>query len=489
MKAALERLKNVRVLAVGDLMLDRYQWGDAERISPEAPVPVVKIRSEETRLGGAANVVHNLVSLGCGAGLCGVAGSDPAGSEFIERLQALGADASGVLSDPSRPTTVKMRVMAHNQQLIRCDWENAAPLSPDMEAQATAWLEQHLPTYDGVIISDYGKGFLTPAVLKALLEACAKAGKVAVVDPKGSEYGRYRGATCLTPNVGEAAAAVSSSAVSSPATGRSLDSGETVLEAARELREALQTEHFCITLGAQGVLALAASGEHRQLPARAREVYDVTGAGDTFISVLGALLIAGVEYFEAVDLANLAAGIVVGKVGTATVTPTEMLGFAASGRKLYTREEIGPLTESLRGQGRRVVFTNGCFDLLHAGHIQYLEASRAQGDALVVGINSDPSVRRLKGEGRPLIGEEDRAHLLAALSCVDYVVIFDEDTPEALIRAVQPAVLTKGADYTVETVVGHDLVTQWGGEVVLIPLKENRSTSGLIDRIRAGGEG
>jgi D-beta-D-heptose 7-phosphate kinase/D-beta-D-heptose 1-phosphate adenosyltransferase len=261
---------------------------------------------------------------------------------------------------------------------------------------------------------------------------------------------------------------------------------EKALQAARELRDALQTEHFCITLGAKGVLALAASGEHRQFPARAREVYDVTGAGDTFISVLGALLIAGVDFFEAVDMANLGAGIVVGKVGTATVTPSEMLGFAAGERKLFTLEEIGPLAESLRGQGRRVVFTNGCFDLLHAGHIQYLEASRAQGDALVVGINSDASVKRLKGEGRPLIGEEDRAHLLAALSCVDYVVVFEEDTPESLLRAVRPAVLTKGADYTVETVVGHDLVPQWGGEVVLIPLKENRSTSGLIDRIRAG---
>ncbi len=485
-------------------MLDRYQWGDAERISPEAPVPVVKIRNEETRLGGAANVVHNLVSLGCQAGLCGVAGSDSAGSEVIERLQALGADAGGVLTDPSRPTTVKMRVMAHNQQLIRCDWENAAPLDADMEVKTIAWLERHLPAYDGVIVSDYGKGFLTSAVLKTLLEACSKLGKVAVVDPKGSEYGRYRGATCLTPNESEAASVIASlsapvsateasteastgaSTEASTGAGSSLDTVEKALQAARELRDALQTEHFCITLGAKGVLALAASGEHRQFPARAREVYDVTGAGDTFISVLGALLIAGVDFFEAVDMANLGAGIVVGKVGTATVTPSEMLGFAAGGRKLFTLEEIGPLAESLRGQGRRVVFTNGCFDLLHAGHIQYLEASRAQGDALVVGINSDASVKRLKGEGRPLIGEEDRAHLLAALSCVDYVVVFEEDTPESLLRAVRPAVLTKGADYTVETVVGHDLVPQWGGEVVLIPLKENRSTSGLIDRIRAG---
>jgi D-beta-D-heptose 7-phosphate kinase/D-beta-D-heptose 1-phosphate adenosyltransferase len=297
-----------------------------------------------------------------------------------------------------------------------------------------------------------------------------------MVDPKGRDYAPYAGATCLTPNEHEAAAV----------TGRPIADEEGALAAARDLLAALRTDYLCVTRGANGVLALSGAGEHRFLPARAREVYDVTGAGDTFISLLGALLIGGSPYFEAVELANLAAGIVVGKVGTATVTVSELLGFSGGVRKRYGPGEIGELAAALRAKGRRVVFTNGCFDLLHAGHIQYLQASRALGDALIVGLNSDASVRRLKGPNRPVIGEEDRAHLLAALACVDGVVIFEEDTPLELIRAIRPAVLTKGSDYTVETVVGHDLLAGWGGAVALIPLKDDRSTSGLIDRIVAG---
>jgi D-beta-D-heptose 7-phosphate kinase/D-beta-D-heptose 1-phosphate adenosyltransferase len=475
-KEALNLLPQVRVLVVGDLMVDRYQWGEAERISPEAPVPVVRIRREETRLGGAANVVHNLVALGCRVGVCGVVGDDAPGRELVRDLAALGAHAEGVLRDAARPTTVKVRVMAHNQQLLRCDWESAEALDPAVQARAGDWLDGALADYDGVILSDYGKGLLTPALAQRVIGACRAAGKPVVVDPKGRDYARYRGATCLTPNELEA----------STVTGLTIRDEDGALAAARRLREDLETDALCITRGANGVLGLTAAGEHRFLPARAREVYDVTGAGDTFISLLGALLFAGRPFFECVELANLAAGIVVGKVGTATVTASELLDFAGGVRKLYGIGEIGAVTGRLRAAGKRVVFTNGCFDLLHAGHIQYLQASRAQGDVLVVGLNADASVRRLKGPTRPVIGEEDRAHLLGALACVDYVVIFEQDTPLELIRAVRPHVLTKGADYTVETVVGHELVAEWGGEVTLIPLQEGRSTSGLIDKIVAG---
>ena len=476
MREALERLPQVRALVLGDLMLDRYQWGDAERISPEAPVPVVRIRREETRLGGAANVVHNLAALGCRVGVCGLVGDDEAGRTLSAELAALGVDVAGLQRQAGRPTTVKVRVMAHNQQLLRCDWESAEPIAADVQERLGAWLEGAVAGYDGVILSDYGKGLLTPALTQRVILACRAAGKPVVVDPKGRDYGRYRGATCLTPNELEAATV----------TGLPVHDEPTALAAARRLLAELGSDFVCITRGAHGVLGLTARGEQRALPARAREVYDVTGAGDTFVSLLGALLFAGRPFFECLELANLAAGVVVGKLGTATVTVAELLDFAGGVRKVYGPGEIAAVAERWRRAGKRVVFTNGCFDLLHAGHIQYLQASRARGDALIVGINADASVRRLKGPSRPVIGEEDRAHLMAALACVDAVVIFDEDTPLELIRAVRPDVLTKGADYTVDTVVGHDLVAGWGGEVALIPLQEGRSTSGLIDKIVAG---
>ncbi|MEE8436482.1 MAG: D-glycero-beta-D-manno-heptose-7-phosphate kinase [bacterium] len=478
MKDTLNRLSQLRILVMGDLMLDHYQWGDAERISPEAPVPVVKVRGEESRLGGAANVVHNLAALGCRVGVCGLVGSDESGGRLREMLETLGAAINGVLVDDSRPTTVKMRVMAQNQQLLRCDWESTAPVDSALLERISAFLSLSLREYDGVILSDYGKGLFTDAVASHLIAACHDAGIMVVVDPKGREFSRYHGAACLTPNSAEAAAAAEVP----------IETGENALAAAERLSAQLGTERICVTRGAEGVLAYSRTEGHRFLPAKAREVYDVTGAGDTFISVLGALIIGGTPFFESAELANLAAAIVVGKVGTATATIPEMLNFMGEARKVFAPEEIGPLARSLREQGLRVAFTNGCFDLLHAGHIQYLRDSRERGDVLIVGLNSDASVRRLKGEGRPVIGEEDRAHLLTALAFVDYVVIFEEDTPLEMIRAIQPHVLTKGEDYTVEAVVGHDLVGQWGGEVALIPLKENRSTSAIIDKIVAERE-
>jgi len=498
LKETLNALAGAKVLVVGDLMLDRYHWGQTRRISPEAPVPVVKIRREETRLGGAANVANNLAALGCKAALCGLVGADAAAGEIKTALERMGLDASGLVADPTRPTSVKVRVMAQNQQLLRLDWEEDRPASSQAREGLLAALERLLPEYDGVIVSDYGKGVVTPEVLARLVAS----GKPVVVDPKGSDYSRYRGVTCLTPNEQEAAAATGIVLDGSPVADASEKEGatvgrgpalrsdpgqeEAVLNAARMLLKVVESKFVCITRGPRGVLGLSAGGEASVLPARAREVFDVTGAGDTFISVLGALLIAGREFGESLEAANAAAGLVVGKLGTATVTPAELLDLSGGSRKVYGLDEIGPLAARLREAGRRIVFTNGCFDLLHAGHIQYLQASRERGDLLVVGLNSDESVKRLKGPSRPVIGEEDRAHLLAALACVDYVVIFEEDTPLRLIGQVRPHVLTKGADYTVEGVVGHEMVGEWGGVVELIELKENRSTSGLIEKIVTG---
>ncbi|MBI3994012.1 MAG: D-glycero-beta-D-manno-heptose-7-phosphate kinase [Candidatus Lambdaproteobacteria bacterium] len=469
----------MRVLVAGDLMLDHFVWGRVDRISPEAPVPVVKLEREEDRLGGAANVVGNLAALGCAVSICGVVGADESGRVLRRLLEERHIDTGGIVVDEARPTTEKRRVMAQHQQMLRCDRERTDPIAGEPAARVLAHLERALGDFDGLVLSDYEKGLLTPALLSRLIGLCRDAGKAVIIDPKGQDYAKYRGATAITPNQHEAATAARSAIVSE----------EDALRVAGSLLKALRLDGICITLGARGVLGMTADGQQRHFAASARDVFDVTGAGDTFLSAFGALVIGGQPFFTAVELANLAAGLAVGKLGTSVVSAPELLRAAQGAGAVYTREELAVLAAQLRAQGKRIVFTNGCFDLLHAGHIQYLQASRAQGDVLIVGINSDASVRRLKGPSRPVIGELDRAHLLAALSCVDYVVPFDEDTPEALIRAIRPDVLTKGADYTVETVVGHELVGAWGGRVHLVPLRENASTSGLIEKIVAGRKG
>ncbi len=491
MNAALDRLPKTRVLVIGDLMLDRYLWGEVDRISPEAPVPVVRYVREETRAGGAANVANNLAALGCKVGVLGVVGKDAPAERLRAMLEEIGVDAAALVPDPERPTTEKFRIMAGQQQMLRVDREESRDVSAAVAERLLRTLEKRGGKYDGIIVSDYGKGLLSPAVMAGIVAFARKAGLPVVVDPKGSDYGKYRGVTCITPNEAEAAAATRLPA----------GADNEALAAARALRQQLDLPTVCITRGAKGVLALqgtALQGEqHRFLPARAREVYDVTGAGDTFISAFAALSFAQVPFFEAVEAGNVAAGLAVGKLGTSVVTRQELAAAleerGAPARKIFgpgaaDRRALGELADQLRAQGKRVVFTNGCFDLLHAGHIQYLQDSRALGDLLIVGLNSDGSVRKLKGPARPVIGQEDRAHLLGALEAVDYVAIFEEDTPVDLIRAVKPAILTKGADYTVDTVVGNDLVRQWGGEVRLIPLKENRSTSNLIDKIVASAK-
>jgi D-beta-D-heptose 7-phosphate kinase/D-beta-D-heptose 1-phosphate adenosyltransferase len=360
--------------------------------------------------------------------------------------------------------------------MLRADWEQTRAITSDTENRILSFAERALADHDGLIVSDYAKGLVTESLMRGLVALAKKAGKPVVADPKGSDYGKYRGATCLTPNQHEAITAARAEAAQA-------EGEPELLAIGQKLLAELELAQLCITRGAHGVLALTSGGEHRFIPAQAREVFDVTGAGDTFLSVFGALTLAGVPYFDAVAPANVAAGVAVGKLGTATVTVSEILNHPLHLPRLYTLHDIAPVAEAQR---KRIVFTNGCFDLLHAGHIQYLRQSRALGDVLIVGINSDESVRRLKGPSRPLIGEEDRAHVLSALSFVDYVVVFEEDTPMELIRAIRPGVLSKGADYTVDTVVGHELVQSWGGQVKLIPLVENRSTTGIIDKIKTG---
>lgn len=471
----LRRLRGTRLLVVGDLMADHYLWGDVDRVSREAPVPVVCIHTENTRLGGAANVAQNLRALGARVHLCGIVGADRMGDLLRQRFASAGILGQSVIVDPKRSTTRKQRVIAHNQQLLRCDWD-----PPTRSAKTAQALREMLETslrkepVDAIIVSDYGKGVVGAQEMRLLRRICADGGPLLLVDPQGTSYRHYREAFCLTPNSQEAAAA---SKLPTNTTAQTL-------RTAQHLLSDLRTQAICITRGAQGVLALHAQLGHCVIPTRAREVYDVTGAGDTFISMLSAALAAKLSFFRAVALANRAAGIVVGHLGAVSVRPTELIGETPrTAPILHGAEAIASFSERFHREGKRIVFTNGCFDMLHEGHRHCLESSRAEGDVLIVGMNSDSSVRRLKGSQRPLIPEQERALLLSALAYVDCVVIFGEDTPHALLRAIRPHVLTKGADYAGGEIAGAELLSEWKGTLKLIPLRKGYSTTGLVARM------
>jgi D-beta-D-heptose 7-phosphate kinase/D-beta-D-heptose 1-phosphate adenosyltransferase len=473
------KAQDIRVLVIGDLMLDEYLWGKAERISPEAPVQVVDVVREELRLGGAGNVANNLVALGCGVTVLSVIGADENGTILRHAFSGKGVDVAGVFEDPMRRTSKKTRVVAAHQQIVRIDRESREPLRHDFEMKITDFLAEQGGEYQVILVSDYLKGVLTEGILTAIIETGRRLGIPVVIDPKGSDYRKYRGATILTPNRKE----------TEIASGIRIDGEENLLKAAEQLLREEALEALLITRSEEGMSLFEASGRTVHIPTVAREVYDVTGAGDTVLAVMGLVLACGGGFEEAARLANLAAGVAVGKLGTSTVTPAEIvdeagLGHRDSDTKIKNRDVLAAIITEEKRRGKRVVFTNGCFDLLHVGHVKYLQKARSFGDLLVLGLNSDASVRRLKGEKRPLIGEEERAHLLAALDCVDYVVIFDEDTPLQLIEAVRPLVLVKGGDYTPEGVVGKDVVESYGGRVELVEFVDGKSTTNIIEKIR-----
>ena len=474
------RVAEVKALVIGDLMLDEYLWGRAERISPEAPVQVVDVVREDLRLGGAGNVVNNLVALGCRVTVCSVIGGDDNGTVLQHVFTGKGVDVSGVFEDPRRMTSKKTRVLASHQQIVRIDREIKEPVSGEYEARITEFLRTRGKEFDVILVSDYQKGVLTDNVLATIAAIGHDLGIPVVVDPKGRDFTKYRGVSILTPNRKEA----------ETATGVAINDDEGLRLAAATLLGQADLAALLVTRSEQGMSLFLADGTHVHIPTVAREVFDVTGAGDTVLAVLGAVVACGVGFAEAARLANVAAGIAVGKVGTSTVSPAEIIGevgrsHADSDVKIKNLDVLARLVETEKGRGRRIVFTNGCFDLLHAGHVKYLQKARALGDLLVLGLNSDASVRRLKGENRPLIGEEERAHLLAALSCIDYVVIFDEDTPLQLIETLKPHILVKGGDYTPEGVVGKDIVESYGGRVELVQFVDGKSTTGIIEKILA----
>jgi len=480
---ALPDFRNCRIMVLGDVMLDRYLMGEVKRISPEAPVPVLRVKERYEALGGAGNVCNNLVNLGCTTVLLGITGEDLDGKALKELCGQKGID-NHLLIDQLRPTITKTRIMAREQQLLRLDEEESNCLSDLIRSELLTRFAEHLPACQAVILSDYGKGiFQTPDFCQMVISLANKRGVPVLVDPKGKQWERYRFATCITPNASELEQVAESAIQNEPQLSKE----------AERIRGIYEVRWLLVTRGSKGMCLLGPQKEPLIIPTIAREVYDVSGAGDTVIATLAACVACGLSFPEAARVANIAAGIVVGKLGTQPVTAAELqnaLVLAESGNGLHGAGKISSADSAQmqvlawRSNGGKIVFTNGCFDLLHPGHIHLLHQARALGDRLIVGLNTDSSVRRLKGPGRPILSENDRAILLAALSCVDLVVRFDEDTPLALIETLRPDVLVKGNDYRIDQVVGRESVEAYGGRIELVSVLTGHSTTNISNKIR-----
>ncbi len=477
----LSAITESRVLCVGDVMLDRFISGDVARISPEAPVPVLRIAQETEMLGGVGNVVRNLAGLGCSATLVATVGDDGAGRIVAENLADLGDINPDLIVDDSRPTAIKTRYLAGNQQMLRADKEVTGTLAPGTAEGLVAATMSGLNDCGALVLSDYGKGVLGGDRAQDLITAAKDAGKRVIVDPKGDDYSIYAGADLITPNRKEL----------SEASGLVVNSVGAAVEAASNLLKRFDFGAVLVTLSQEGMV-LVTPETSLHVEAEAREVFDVSGAGDTVVATLAGALAAGAELPDAVKLANAAAGIVVGKVGTAAVYAAELVSalhheeISRAEAKVLTLPEAKDRVEVWRRQGLKVGFTNGCFDLLHPGHVSLLDQSKATCDRLVVGLNSDASTARLKGPERPVQSEAGRATVLASLASVDLVVVFGDDTPLELIKALRPDVLVKGADYAKKDVVGAPEVESWGGRVHLADLQDGHSTTATIERLTGG---
>ena len=502
------------ILVIGDLILDHYIWGQCERISPEAPVQVIEVAKETLNLGGACNVANNLVALECEVFICGMVGKDEAGTKLKETLESLHIHTQGIYYNLNRPTTQKSRIIAAHQQVIRVDREDKSPISQEGEEFilnfAKTLIESH--KIDCIILSDYQKGVLSENLTQNLIKIAKDSKLKILIDPKGKDYSKYKGATLLTPNKKEA----------KEATGIQIVDDSTLLLALQNLKKSCNLEYSLITLSEDGIGIL--DDKLHKLPTIAKEVFDVTGAGDTVIAALAFMLAQNEDILSSIQFANAAAAVVVGKIGSAVATKQEIFAYLQDNHLLDTlsleffklfkenpntqflphlqrisqkQKPIAPSSKlinqnafssfleflgTLKQQDFKIVFTNGCFDILHFGHISYLNQARALGDLLIVGLNSDNSIKRLKGKDRPINSQEDRAALLCALECVDFVIIFDEDTPLELIKAIQPHFLAKGADYQGKEVVG----SEFAKKLCLIDFVEGKSTTNTIQKIKKG---
>lgn len=464
-------------LVIGDVMLDRYLIGEVSRISPEAPVPVVLLKSQNERAGGAANVAANLAELGIKTHLIGCIGQDNEGRTLIGAMQTLGVETNGVLESGTRPTIAKTRILGGHQQMMRLDQEqthdfNAQELSSLKEAWQQALTKQ--PAI--VVLSDYAKGVVHTDFCQQIIKDCQKANIPVLVDPKGKDYTKYTGATALTPNKKEAAEACVTQT-----------DDPTLIQKAQTLKDKINVDFFALTRGEEGISLL--DDARHDLAATAKQVYDVSGAGDTVISTLAAGMMHGLTPLDSLHLANTAAAVVVGKVGTVPINQHALIEALTDNQTQVQAHKICDLPALLnkvaqwRKSDEKIVFTNGCFDLLHAGHVTYLEAAKQRGDRLILGLNTDRSVSALKGPERPVVHEKDRARVLAALESVDAVILFDEDTPLGLINQIKPTIIAKGSDYTADQVVGGKEVESWGGEIALIDLVAGRSTTNIIKKM------
>ena len=466
--------KSPKLLVIGDLMIDHYLWGSCERISPEAPVQVINVDNESTVLGGSGNVINNLKALGAQVDVISVIGGCEISDELKILLNDINVNSKYLITQKDRITSKKSRIIASQQQVVRYDRESTDEINTESQTTILNIFKKIIVNYDAVLLSDYGKGVLTAYLTQSLITIANNNNKKVLIDPKGLDYSKYKGAYLLTPNKKEA----------SEATQINVHDDATLTQAITQLKTQCDLDVSLITLSEQGVAIF--DDELRTHPTVAREVFDVTGAGDTVLASLGFALSCGLDIDNAVEFANLAAGVVVGKIGSATATLNEIIEYESSLNKstsdehIKTLDEIIALSTELKSRDKKIVFTNGCFDLLHAGHVRYLETAKSFGDVLILGLNSDRSVTALKGEGRPINTQLDRAYILAALEAVDYVVIFDEDTPYDLIKAIKPHVLVKGGDYEGQDVVGQDIAD----ELKLVQFVDGKSTTKTIEKIQ-----
>jgi D-beta-D-heptose 7-phosphate kinase/D-beta-D-heptose 1-phosphate adenosyltransferase len=468
------QIQEPKILVVGDLMIDHYLWGNCERISPEAPVQIVSIEKETSVLGGAGNVIRNLCTLGASVDVISVLGEDDNAKELQGLLEALCVSSEYMIVQKERITSKKSRILASGQQVLRYDKETKEEISFLQERQIISSFQRIVNNYDIIILSDYNKGLLTHTLTQALIKSANKHQVKIIIDPKGNDFSKYKGAYLLTPNKKEAILA----------TGIDIKDTQSLYDAIEKIKISCALSLSLITLSEEGI---AIYDEHlRTHPTVTREVFDVTGAGDTVIASLGFAIASGYEIDDAVKFANLCAGIVVGKVGSATVSLDEVIAYESSlhqsnsSSHIKSLEEITRLSQVLKKEKKKIVFTNGCFDILHIGHVKYLEEAKSYGDILIIGLNSDESVKRLKGESRPINTQDDRAYLLASLEAVDFVVCFEQDTPYSLIKAIQPHILVKGGDYEGKEVVGQEIAD----ELRLVAFVEGKSTTKIIERIQ-----
>ncbi len=479
MNIDISKFTDCKILVAGDLMIDEYLWGDVDRISPEAPVQIVTVSNEDFTLGGSGNVVNNLADLGANVYAAGVIGTGINAELILEILKKLGVDTTGVMQTSERPTIKKTRIIAANQHVLRIDRETRQPIPAQLTKALFERAEKLIPSVDIILISDYGKGVVTHSLVDGFVNLARKHNKLILADPKGLDFSKYAGVSIITPNKKEAGLAA----------GIEITDDSTLEKAGRILQEKAGIDNILITCGKNGMALFEKNKKMYHVSAKARQVYDVSGAGDTVLAVLGLAMASGATFKQGIALANSAAGIVVGKIGTATVSPLELtqaVEYSPDERILKHRSaaELIGITEHLKKKGKKIVFTNGCFDLLHVGHIMFFTAAKSLGDILIVALDDDDSVKKLKGSERPVISVEERVKIISALDVVDYVVIFSTDKLNELLKTIKPDVLTKGSNYSTDEVIGHEIVEKLGGQVIVIPVSNDITTSRIINSIR-----